>query len=101
MNKMRMNSSRKLTKSQYQLMIVGHKSLPGPDKKGFQAMRIFSADKGVYSLKRWGGQGDWTIQKQMGKDKNTYSWLPIDDKQAKQLISGKQFRIDEDVIQVK
>lgn len=83
------------------MKIVGNQPMPGPDKDGFKIMRIFPKGKGVYSLKRWNKVGNWTLQKRRGRVSGPFSWLPVSDEQAKQLISGEKCLVDEDIIQAK
>ena len=88
-----------MTKTQYELKIVGQQQLPPPDKDGFRLMRIFPDKTGSYTLSRWNGDGNWVLKKRMGNKHGTFSWCPISDEQANHIINGNQLIIDEDIVQ--
>ncbi len=92
-----MKSSKEMAKNNYKLKIVGHEPMSKADKKGFFIMRMFSKEKGVYSLKRWNGEGNWTLQKKRG---DRFAWISVTDADANSLINGERRTVDEDTLQV-
>lgn len=78
------------------LEVVGYDdSIDKPDKDGFRVMRIFSKDKGEYSIKRWNKVGNWTLQKRKSKG---FNWITLRDNHVEQIRKGGTLLVDNDIL---